>query len=36
MENEGEEFLSGILLDGQHDHVSGLDDLNISITQQET
>jgi len=36
MENEGEESLSRILLDKQHDHVSGLDDINISITQQET
>jgi hypothetical protein len=36
MENEGEELLSRILLDAQHGHVSGLDDINIPITQQET
>jgi hypothetical protein len=34
MENQGEDFLSGILFDGQHDHVSGSDD--IPITQQQT
>jgi len=34
MENQGEEFLSGILFDGQHDHVSGLDVINIPITSK--
>jgi hypothetical protein len=30
MENQGEDFLSGILFDGQHDHVSGLDNKHLS------
>ncbi|XP_021318252.1 glutathione S-transferase T3-like [Sorghum bicolor] len=36
MDPQGEDFLSGILLDGEGDHVSGLDDLVIPLTPQDT
>jgi hypothetical protein len=35
MENQGEEFLSGILFNGQDDHVPSWNDLTLPMTQQE-
>ena len=36
MENQREEFLSGILFNGDDDHVQSFNDLTSPMTQQET
>jgi hypothetical protein len=36
MENQEEEFLSGILFNGDDDHVQSFNDLTSPMTQQET